>query len=129
MPSIRPTDISISHHTPWQVYAIAIIHHGRGITITIISHGRGYTMAIVHQAEEGEIVYNSRERCKAVLQPMIRCQAFKTGHSGLEMILYCIGVNTSHVFLICLFRSCFYVFLWDRYTVRNMIKTDGASLS
>ena len=125
MPSIRPTPISISHHTQWQVYTVAIIHHGRGYTMTIW-HLDGDTPWQSYTTAEGAIlVHHGRERCKAVLQSMIR---FITGHTRLETILLCIGVNTSHVFLICLFSSCFYVLLSDRYTVRNMISTDGANL-
>ena len=45
------------------------------------------------------------------------------------MRLFCIGVNTSDVSLICLFRSCFCAFLSDRYTVRNILITDGANSS
>ena len=80
-------------------------------------------------AEEGTLAHHDLERCSAMRQRMIRYKAFITEHAGLEMILFCIGVNTSHVFLICLFSSFFYVFLWDRYTVRNIITTDGASSS
>ena len=45
------------------------------------------------------------------------------------MISFCIGVNTSDASLICLFGSCFYAFLSDRYTVRNIMSTDGANAS
>ena len=67
-------------------------------------------------AEEGTLARHGRERCNAMRQPMIR---FITEHVGLEMILFCNCVNTSDVSLICLYRSCFYVFLSDRSTVRK----------
>ena len=70
-------------------------------------------------AEEGTLAHHDLERCSAMRQRMIRYKAFITEHAALEMILFCIGVNTSDVTLICLLRSCFYVFLSDRYTVRK----------
>ena len=67
-------------------------------------------------AEEGTVARHDGERCNAMRQPMIR---FITEHVGLEMILFYNCVNTSDVSLICLYRSCFYVFLSDRSTVRK----------
>ena len=68
-------------------------------------------------AEEGTLAHHDLERCSAMRQRMIRYKAFITEHAGLEMILFCIGVNTSDVCLICLFRICIYVFLSDNDTV------------
>ena len=130
MPSIRPTSLRISHHTPWQLYTIAIIHHGRKYTTPIIHHGREHTMAIAHHGR-GRCTCKPCPRkvqCNAPAYYKILCIYF--GACWIrEMISFCIGVNTSDASLICLFGSCFYALLSDRYTDRNIMSTDGANAS
>ena len=92
----------------------------------IIHYGRT-PWQLYTTAEEGTLAHHDLERCSAMRQRMIRYKAFITEHAGLEMILFCIGVNTSDVFPIGLFRSLFYVFIPGRHTVRITSLTDGAT--
>ena len=130
MPSIRPTPLRISHHIPWQLYIIAIIHHGRLYTMAIIHHGQGYIMAIVHHGR-GRYTCTPcllKVQSSAIAYDRILSSYYWACYAGLGMTLLCTGVNTSDVFLLCQFRGCIFVFLAGKYTVRNSFSTDGAKL-
>ena len=124
-------DLEVCHLSDLLLYVSDIILHNNYTTLkvytmvgdtpwyTIIHYGRQYTMAIVHHGRGRYTCtpWPRKVQCNASAYDKIK--AFITEQAGLEMILFCIGVNTSDVSLICLFRSCFYVFLSDRYTVKK----------
>ena len=109
-------DLELCHLSDLLLYVSDIILHNNYTTLKV------YTMVgdtpcqlyimvgntpwqLYTTAEEGTLAHHDLERCSAMRQRMIRYKAFITEHAGLEMILFCIGVNTSDVSLICLFRS------------------------